>query len=75
MSGFTEIRVELGDRSYPILVGEGVLDTAARSPGAGLPRRLLIVTHPRLWDLYGTSLARTLATQGCTVEHALVPAG
>ena len=75
MSAFTEIRVELGDRSYPILVGEGVLESAADSPGTGFPRRLLIVTHPGLWDLYGVSLAQRLASTGCAVAHVLVPPG
>lgn len=74
--------VRLGDRSYPILIGGGLLRQVGqlvrerlgdgRSPGSG---RAMVVTHPELNALYGAALVAGLAAAGFATAVAEVPAG
>jgi 3-dehydroquinate synthase len=69
------VRVELGERSYPILIGSGLLERA----GLLLPhlkqRRVAIVTNPVVGELYLARLAQTLADAGVAVVPVTVPDG
>jgi 3-dehydroquinate synthase len=68
------LRVELGDRSYEIHVGSGLLERAgdliAAAAGGG---RRFVVTHPAIERLHGESLRRGLGAVPC--ETILVPSG
>ena len=59
-SSCTQVDIELGDRSYPILIGAGLLD--APSTWAGLPRAAtaLIVTNDVVGPLYLERLQHAL---------------
>lgn len=75
MQGF-RVLVELGERSYPVVAGWGVLaGLPALLPDVTAATRLLLVTHPALLSAYGACLAGGLEEAGFTVRTALVPAG
>ena len=65
------VRVELGERSYDIRIGAGLLGTVGPALAAiARPNRAAIVTHPEIDHLYGDALRRSLAEAGipcCTV--------
>ncbi len=69
------VRVELGDRSYPIHIGGGLL---AR-PELVLPHlaqsKVAVVTNPVVGDLYLDKLCVGLAARGVAVVHVVVPDG
>ncbi|HEY3268211.1 MAG TPA: 3-dehydroquinate synthase [Armatimonadota bacterium] len=70
------IRVELGDRSYPIVVRAGLLrDAAGPIRDAVRGRKLLLVSHPKLLALYGEALASRLRGDGFDVAVSRVPEG
>ena len=48
-----EVRIDLGDRSYPILIGEGLLSQAASwAPVANRRASALVVTNETVAPLY-----------------------
>lgn len=70
------VRVELGERSYRILVGDGLL---ARAGGlcreAGMRGAVLVVTDRHVAPLYARQVQHSLETAGFCVTRAVVPAG
>jgi 3-dehydroquinate synthase len=67
------LKVELGDRSYPILIGEGLL-RSADLVGQHVPARdILIVSNTTVAPLYMGALAGTLP--GSRVVEAILPDG
>ena len=74
VSGYEQVTVSLGRRSYPILIGEGVL--ARVGPvlrdvhGEG---KLLLVSSPPIFDLFGSKVEKSLQRDGreYTVELIL----
>ena len=63
------VRVELGDRSYPILIGSGLLAEAGRHVAERLPgARVAIVTDTHVDPLHGQALRASLDAAG--VDHA-----
>ncbi|WP_172250440.1 3-dehydroquinate synthase [Saccharibacillus deserti] len=72
------LTVELGERSYPIVIGEGLLDQAAEYlKQVGVPSKspLLIVTDDHVAPLYLDKLVDVLTAGGYRVASAVVPAG
>lgn len=70
------IRVELGERSYPIVVRPGALaELPALLPEATAAQRFLLASHPRLLELYGGALVERMEAAGFAVRVASVPAG
>ena len=68
------LRIHLGDRSYDILIGRGLLENL----GASLPlkpSRTLVVTHPHLRALYGERLLQGLNAAGIQPEFVEIPEG
>ncbi len=70
------IRVNLKNNSYPIYVGAftnnqliGVLKKQAAH------HWIVLLTHPRLYDLYGRQLEKFIRKQGSRIEVILVPEG
>lgn len=75
-SAVSTLRVELGDRGYSIVVGDGVLRDAGRRMAAVMSqRRALVVTDAAVAPLYLAPLEASLAEAG--IEHAsiVLPAG
>jgi len=69
-----QVRIELGDRSYPILIGSGLLDAAStwQVPGA---TAALIVSNTTVAPLYAQRLDRALRAHYRAVHHVSLPDG
>jgi 3-dehydroquinate synthase len=63
------VTVALGERSYAIHIGQGVLD-AVGEVLAQLPvtRKALVVTQPAIAAAYGDRVLQSLRSQGFTAE-------
>jgi 3-dehydroquinate synthase len=59
------IDVELGTRSYPILIGAGAMEQADALDRAIPARDVLLVTNTTVGPLYADKLARALAPRRC----------
>ncbi|MBB6674136.1 3-dehydroquinate synthase [Cohnella nanjingensis] len=81
MAGEREIReltVDLGERSYPIYIGAGLLERAgALFAQRGLPVKspLLLVTDASVADRYAGIVESSLRAAGYAVSRAVVPSG
>lgn len=72
------IRVDLGDRSYPIHIGSGLLQNIGeRCVEAGFPVRssLLVVSDSEVAPRYLPALEAALQQKGYTVFSHVIPAG
>ena len=70
------VRVELGTRSYDVVVGLDVLDTiGARSTALGFKGRCGLVTSARVGALYRSRVERALASAGMTPVVVQIPDG
>lgn len=70
------INVDLGDRSYPIHIGSGLLQNIGQyCAEAGLSTRspLLVVSDSEVAPLYLPSLEEALRQQGYTVVSHIMP--
>lgn len=70
------INVELGDRSYPIHIGQGLLKNTYRylEPHLG-GRRVCILTDETIAGLHLQTLLNALEGQGLLVETIIIPPG
>lgn len=76
--GRRQLMVDLGERSYPILIGPGLLDEAgALFAERGFPVKspVLLVTDTAIADLYAPKVERSLEAAGYRVRRAVVPSG
>ncbi|MDF9840317.1 MULTISPECIES: 3-dehydroquinate synthase [unclassified Paenibacillus] len=72
------ITVDLGERSYPILIGSGLLQgIGERCREAGLPQRspLLVVSDSEVAPRYLSVVEASLRGQGYTVVSHVIPSG
>jgi 3-dehydroquinate synthase len=67
------LTIDLGDRSYPILIGPGLLDDRAVLAGAVEARDVLVVTNEVVGPLYLDRLERAL--EGKRTASVLLPDG
>ncbi|MCZ6701103.1 MAG: 3-dehydroquinate synthase [bacterium] len=71
-----QLRVDLGERSYTIVVGANLLQRVGEwLEGMELADRVIIITHPHLKDLYGEAVASGLREYGRRTDFVLVPEG
>lgn len=68
-----EVAVPTG--RYSVRVGEGVLPTTGLDLWQREIRRAALISHPRLWRLYGEQLAACLRAWGVETVPMLVPPG
>ena len=72
----TQVQIDLGERSYPILIGGDLLsDPDTWAPQANRKAVALIVTNVTVAALYGTSLAAALAPHFARVRTLTLPDG
>jgi 3-dehydroquinate synthase len=76
------VPIALGDRSYEILIGAGLLQAAPAWEGLPRPSSVMVVSNPTVWPLLGARLMQGLgaAWQGATgaapkIRQVLVPDG
>jgi 3-dehydroquinate synthase len=68
--------VHLGDRSYDIVIGPGLLAELGELTRANaVGKRVLLVSDETVAGLYGTAAGRALESAGYSVTHATVPPG
>ncbi len=70
----TELRVDLGARAYPILVGRDLIDDAAVWQGAGGPLAV-IVSNDRIAPIYLDRICATLQKAGKRTLTIILPDG
>jgi 3-dehydroquinate synthase len=74
--GVQQVVVQLGERSYTIHVGPGLLDALGdRMRALGLGRRVAIVTNPVVDGLYGDRVRSSLGDAGFDAVAIQIPDG
>ncbi|HWH39067.1 MAG TPA: 3-dehydroquinate synthase [Usitatibacter sp.] len=69
------LQVELGERSYPIHIGQGLLDMPALFAPHLAGRRAAVVTNETVAPLYAERLEGTLAAAGATTQRIVLADG
>jgi shikimate kinase / 3-dehydroquinate synthase len=76
LSAMVPIRVDLGERSYSIEIGNGILSLLGEKlSGLGLKGRVAVISNPRVSRLYGTLVTRALRKAGFEVTTVILPDG
>ncbi|XID94273.1 3-dehydroquinate synthase [Paenibacillaceae bacterium WGS1546] len=79
MAGETrELIVDLGERSYPIYIGSGLIGgVGAKFAKHGVPVKspVLLVTDAAVESLYASAVVDSLSGSGYSVKRAVVPSG
>jgi 3-dehydroquinate synthase len=71
-----DVKVDLGDRSYPIHIGSGSLDSLGEScKAAGLKGKCLIITDEHVAPLYADRVFQSLEKAGFKPALETLPAG
>jgi 3-dehydroquinate synthase len=71
-----DVNVDLGDRSYPIHIGSGILETLGGAcKTAGLKGKCLIVTDEQVAPLYADQVFQSLGKAGFKPALEVLPAG
>lgn len=71
----TQVRIELGERSYPILIGSGLLGQAQTYEGLPRAAQALIVTNTTVAPLYAQALQAALQPHYGRVHVVALPDG
>ncbi len=70
------VTVDLGDRSYEIVIGPGILDALGdEAIKLGTGEKMAIVSNPKVFGLYGERVRRSLAGRGFNVGEVIIPDG
>ncbi len=70
------VTVDLGDRTYDIKIGEGLLEALGDHLLPILPRpRVVIITDENVGPIYLPTVTRVLKASGVTVDSITLPAG
>jgi 3-dehydroquinate synthase len=70
-----EIPVELGPRSYPIVIGHGLAGSLSELLGRLRGRRFVVVSAPRIWSLHGARVEKSLKAVASRLDRVLMPDG
>ncbi len=70
-----ELKVELGDRSYPITIGQSLLDEPGRLAASVRGQRAAIVTNTVVGPLYLARVRAALQAAGKQVTEVVLPDG
>ena len=71
-----KIRVELGERSYNIMVGNGTLkDIGKTLEKFEFSKKVALISNPTVYDLYGKTVSGTLQDSGYELTEVLIPDG
>jgi len=71
-----QIYVGLGDRSYPIWIGEGILENLTEAlNGVSFSKKVAVITNPTVGELYCERVVKTLSDSGRNVTVINLPDG
>lgn len=73
--GISTVQVALGDRSYPIVIGEGVIGAASHLVSKLRSRSVVVVTNTIVSPLYLSGLNSVLEDSGVSVTAVVLPDG
>ena len=72
----TSVRVELGERSYDILIGANLISQAGHYVAPFTKQsRAFVLSDDTVWSLHGDVLIEGLSQSGLSVLHKTLPAG
>ena len=71
----TTLQVALGDRTYPIIIGPGLINDAALVKSCLPQPQVALVTNDTLMPLYGERFSRALTDSGISVLPIVLPDG
>ena len=72
----TSLTVDLGDRSYPIIVGHDILDSLTGEISKVVKgRKAGLVSDKNVWDLYGSKVSNILKAAGMNVNAVVLEPG
>ncbi|MHC4713060.1 MAG: 3-dehydroquinate synthase [Planctomycetota bacterium] len=70
------VRVELGERSYEVLIEKGAVGRVARHlPAEVKPTRVLVISDENVAPLYGAAVTGSLESAGLAVSSAVIAPG
>jgi len=70
------LTVGLGGRSYPIWIGDGILDSLGEALHAvSFPRKVAVITNPTVQQLYADRVLTVLAREGFAATLVVIPDG
>jgi 3-dehydroquinate synthase len=70
------LTVGLGERSYPIWVGDGILERLGEALHAvDFPRQVAVITNPTVHGLHGERVLNALARDGYAASVVMIPDG
>ena len=70
------LKIELGDRTYNIYIGGGLLDRTAELLCEVIPsKKCVVITNPTVGKLYGNTVKESLVKSGVAVDLLTVPDG
>src|SRR5437016_1511393 len=69
------LKVDLGERAYPIIVGSGLLQDPAHLLPWLQKRSVMLVTNTTVHALYGQQLEQLLESSGCKIRSVVLPDG
>lgn len=70
------VQVGLGDRSYPIMIDQGLLDgIGTELKSRGIAKRFVVVTDDTVAGLYGDTVLNSLRQAGFSPDSITFPAG
>ncbi len=69
------LHVQLGERSYPIIIGSEVLEGASEHLRALQPSQVVLITHPQLAEWYGEPLRQRMEQTGIPTYLLTIPPG
>ncbi len=71
-----KIRVELGERSYNIIIGNGMLkDIGKTLERFEFSKKAALISNPTVYNLYGKTVSESLKDSGYDLTEALIPDG
>ena len=71
-----KIRVELGERSYNITIGSGILKDIGRIfEKFEFSKKAALISNPTVYDLYGKTVSESLKASGYDLIEVLLPDG
>jgi 3-dehydroquinate synthase len=71
-----KIRVELGERSYNIMIGSGILKDIGRIfEKFSFSNKAALISNPTVYDLYGKTVSESLRASGYDLTEVLLPDG
>jgi 3-dehydroquinate synthase len=71
-----KIRVDLGERSYNIIIGSGVLNDLGRIlEKFAFSNKIAVISNPTVYAFYGEKISGTLKDAGYDLTEVLIPDG